>query len=151
MPVFAQAWEGVVLDVHDGDTLSVAPCGDVESPVSVRLYGVDAPELNQAGGLEARAALAGLAAAGTRVEVIPLGGTSYARIVALVMARGRSVQLALVRQGWAWRDPKRCRAPFCPALRRAEEQARKERRGLWADDVPVPPWEFRVNRGGKKA
>ncbi|MCA1851697.1 MAG: thermonuclease family protein [Beggiatoa sp.] len=29
------------------------------------------------------------------------------------------------------------------AYARAEETARAERRGLWRDPKPVPPWEFR--------
>ena len=43
-PLPAYAWPGTVLDVHDGDTMTVAPMGDVRVPIKLRLYGIDAPE-----------------------------------------------------------------------------------------------------------
>ena len=49
-PLPAYAWPGTVLDVHDGDTMTVAPMGDVRTPLKIRLYGIDAPELEQKGG-----------------------------------------------------------------------------------------------------
>ena len=46
-PFSAHAWSATVLDVHDGDTVTVAPMGDVRVPIKLRLYGIDAPELEQ--------------------------------------------------------------------------------------------------------
>jgi len=37
-PLPAYAWPGTVLDVHDGDTMTVAPMGDVRTPLKIRLY-----------------------------------------------------------------------------------------------------------------
>ena len=34
LPVYA--WPGTVLDVHDGDTMTVAPMGDVRTPLKIR-------------------------------------------------------------------------------------------------------------------
>ena len=53
--------------VIDGDTLEVElDCGfSVRVEAAVRLLGVDAPELREPGGIEARAALSALVAAGT--------------------------------------------------------------------------------------
>ena len=48
-PLPAYAWPGTLLDVHDGDTMTVAPMGDVRTPLKIRLYGIDAPELEQKG------------------------------------------------------------------------------------------------------
>lgn len=53
-PLPAYAWPGTVLDVHDGDTMTVAPMGDVRTPLKIRLYGIDAPELEQKGGPQSR-------------------------------------------------------------------------------------------------
>lgn len=53
-PLPAHAWPGTVLDVHDGDTVTVAPMGDVRVPMQLRLYGIDAPELEQKGGPQSR-------------------------------------------------------------------------------------------------
>lgn len=34
-------------------------------------------------------------------------------------------------------------APNDRSLQALEEEARRERRGLWADPNPIPPWDFR--------
>jgi endonuclease YncB( thermonuclease family) len=34
-------------------------------------------------------------------------------------------------------------APGHPVLEGLEKEAREERKGLWVDPEPVPPWEFR--------
>ena len=48
-PLPAYAWPGTVLDVHDGDTMTVAPMGDVRTPLKIRLYGIDAPRAGAEG------------------------------------------------------------------------------------------------------
>ena len=45
----------------------------------------------------------------------------------------------LVKQGWCWWYRKY--APGDTVLERLEAEAREERKGLWADHKPVPPWE----------
>jgi endonuclease YncB( thermonuclease family) len=35
-------------------------------------------------------------------------------------------------------------------LAEAEEKAGKEKRGLWADKSPEPPWEFRKKERGRQ-
>ncbi len=37
-----------------------------------------------------------------------------------------------------------------PELLRAETVARQSGRGLWSDSQPIPPWEFRRQRGQQK-
>ena len=48
----------------------------------------------------------------------------------------------LVQDGWCWWYRKY--APGDTVLERLEKEARKGRKGLWADPqpVPVPPWEW---------
>ena len=53
----------------------------------------------------------------------------------------------LVREGMAWVDPKLCTYSWiCAEFDELEKTARAEKRGLWADENPVPPWEWRKNR-----
>lgn len=66
-PACAQAWPGDVLTVHDGDTVRVQPADG--KPVSIRVYGVDCPELGQPYGTEARNLTTQLLN-GRRVEII---------------------------------------------------------------------------------
>ncbi|MDP3310892.1 MAG: thermonuclease family protein, partial [Polaromonas sp.] len=53
----AQPWQGTVTRVSDGDTLWVRPAAGGK-PLKVRIDGIDAPEICQAGGRAARKALA---------------------------------------------------------------------------------------------
>ena len=67
-PFSAHAWSATVLDVHDGDTVTVAPMGDVRVPIKLRLYGIDAPELEQKGGPQSRDHLLSLVRPGQGVQ-----------------------------------------------------------------------------------
>ena len=98
-----------VIKVVDGDTLDVVPAnarrgGEV---TRVRLWGIDAPEWEQPLGPEATRALNEElrdARGALRMEVFAYD--QYARAVGLLYwekdGRGRSVNLAMVRQGYAY-------------------------------------------------
>lgn len=131
---------GKVVSITDGDTLIVR-----ESPtksVTVRLVHIDAPEKGQAFGTRARQKLSELAY-GKEAEVIGISKDRYGRTLGEVIVQGKSVNLELVRQGFAW-----AYVDYSPPAAYVSEQetARKERRGLWADAEPMPPWEYRKGR-----
>ena len=133
-----------VVRVKDGDSLVVASGG---REVDVRLAGIDAPELRQARGAEARSALEALVA-GRDVELQLVGGDAYRRIVAHIVVDGVDVNAEMVRRGLAWvprqYDP-------APALVRREHEAQAAGRGVWGDAEPTPPWVWRkAGRGGAK-
>lgn len=151
-PCSAFAWQGIVLDVHDGDTVTVAPGGDDATPLAIRLYGVDAPELDQSGGEEARDWLADQLPAGAPVDVIPYGVDRYGRALGLLQcgaARRRTLNSGLVAAGHAWVEPRYCRAKFCREWATLETKAREERRGLWRDERPLRPSAWRKLRKGQ--
>lgn len=140
IPVPSSAQPCAVISAHDGDSLRVRqPDG---RSVAVRLYGVDCPELGQPYGKQARDLTGRLV--GQVVDVRPTGGRSWGRVVAVIeLPDGGTLQAALVDAGLAWVDGRFCRRPECDGWRQAQEQAREARRGLWADDSPVPPWVWR--------
>ncbi|NBB91430.1 MAG: hypothetical protein GVY23_09560 [Spirochaetes bacterium] len=83
---------------------------------------------------------------GTVVEV--RDRDRYGRLVGIVrLPDGKSLNEVLVEAGLAWWY--RTYAPDDAALRRAEQQARDTRGGLWSRAGPVPPWEWR--RGSRGA
>lgn len=151
IPCPAVAWQGKILDVHDGDTVTVAPGGDATTPVTIRLYGVDAPELDQPGGDAARVWLAGQLPAGSKVEVIPYGVDRYGRAQALLQrgkaGKRRTLNSDLVAAGHAWVEPRYCRAKkMCQVWLGLQMAAQETRQGLWGDAKPVKPWTWRKSR-----
>ena len=137
-------WEGKINRFVDGDTAWIER-GDKE--VKVRLWLADAPEIkhrprekDQPGGPEAHA-YANKTWSGKQVAVKPKG-ESYGRIVAeLTEAETQTnVGLDLVSSGHAAVD--RRFSPPKPYLA-AEQEAREEKRGIWADPAAVSPWDWR--------
>ncbi len=73
----------------------------------------------------------------------------YGRQIGKVLVNGRDVNLVQVERGMAWfyRQYQREQSPNDRRLyEAAEDAARADKRGLWRDADPVPPWEFRHNK-----
>ena len=130
---------GKVVSAHDGDTLTVL---EGTTQIKVRLAEIDAPELKQAFGQRARQAL-GERLQGKQVRVEWEKRDKYGRTLGTVYLGEESINLWQVRNGWAWQYKQYSKSE---TLKRAEEQARKEKVGLWQDVNPVPPWEWRKKK-----
>lgn len=130
------ATEGRCLRVTDGDTITIDAGGGKEK---VRLIGIDAPELQQEGGREARQYLA-KRILNRRVTVEGETRDRYGRLLGTVYLGAENINLSLVREGHAW-DYKAYSAG--PVYTRAEQAARTARRGLWAQQNAVAPWNYR--------
>lgn len=129
--------QGKVVGVADGDTITVLSNG---KQIRVRLQGIDSPESGQAFGARAKEFTSSLAF-GQTVILRDKGRDRNGRLLAEVMLPdGRSLNRELVRAGFAWWFRK---YSSDQELARLEAEARAERRGLWADADPVPPWEYR--------
>ena len=138
-PVFG--WQAKVVGVTDGDTLKVLSQDGVQ--VKIRLYGVDTPESKQAYGKKATAFTAGMVA-GKVVSVETIDVDRYGRQVAIVTSDGYNVvNEALIENGFAWVYRQYCKREECRSWLRSESEARSARLGLWADQAPVAPWEWR--------
>ena len=133
--------EVVVLSVPDGDTLEVRQSnGKVDR---LRLYGVDAPELKQHGGKEARAFAESLLYAGS-VSPDVRERDQYGRSIAVLhLADGRIVNEEMVRAGHAWVYRNYCRESFCNQWISLEKQAKSQNLGVWRQNNPTPPWKWR--------
>ena len=137
----ASAWDGTVTKIHDGDTITVRAVPDGRQ-VKVRLWGIDCPEYRQAYGREATEFIRALLPIGAHVDVEDRDKDRYKRTVGIVrLDDGTVVQEAILKAGLAWVYRKYCKD--CGDWYALEEEARKEKRGLWRDENPVPPWEWR--------
>ena len=126
-----------VSEVVDGD--SVVVTADAQT-FRLHLDGVDAPELSQAAGPEAKAFLDRLAMGKVALVRVLGRARSGTENSARIDLNGADLRATVLRSGMAW---------YCeghaeqPELRRAEAEARTARRGLWGRDAPLPPWQFR--------
>lgn len=138
---------GTVTHVADGDTADVKLQSGM---ITVRFYGIDAPEKDQPYGKDAVSALR-QQIGGKAVELIPVEQDKYGRLVAVVMLGERNVNLEMVARGnaWAFRhylgdfadDPRYCEW---------EAKARDQQLGLWHLSAKErhAPWEWRHRAGG---
>jgi len=132
----AQTLQGKVVHIADGDTLTVLVD---DEQVKVRLAEIDAPESRQDYGQRAKQALGNLVF-GQVVTVDDEGKDRYGRTIGRVQLGDLNVNAEMVRTGYAWVYRQYAKDQSLYAL---EDEARMARRGLWASDVRVPPWEWR--------
>ena len=135
-------WSGFVEYVVDGDTLHVRPIGG-GSLRHVRLEGLDAPEICQPWGPQARQALAQVALH-HRVQVQSRAEDDYRRLVARVRVKGADVGAWMVTQGNAWSYRWHARKG---RYDRQEVAARAQARGLFASGNAEKPGDFRRRHG----
>ncbi len=139
----AESLTGKVVKITDGDTLYVLDVNHQQH--KIRLAGIDAPERRQAYGLASRKHLASIVA-GKQVTVEYQKRDRYGRIVGKVLLDGIDACLEQVKVGFAWHYKKYQHEQSAEDQRLyadAENQARDERLGLWRENNPMPPWEYR--------
>lgn len=134
---------GRVVGVADGDTITVLTTSNTQ--FKIRLSGIDAPEKNQAFGQRAKQSLSDLVF-NRQVIVLTHKKDRYGREIGKVLVDGLDANLEQIKRGMAWhykayeREQSEEDREMYSA---AEVTARRQRVGLWRDDSPSPPWEFR--------
>ena len=148
--------DGMVISVADGDHLTFYNDG---KEISVRLFGIAAPVITKISRSEPWLSKPGQRFAGrsfmalakkvlhkqSRIEIIHLDRND--RAVAVVHVDGRNINLEMIAEGWAWAARHKRHHPLPAEYIRAEEQARSSKAGLWLEENPTPPWEFKSSRG----
>jgi len=143
LATFADTLTGKVVKITDGDTLYVLDANYEQH--KIRLAGIDAPERKQAYGLASRKHLASIVAS-KQVTIEYQKRDRYGRIVGKVLLDGIDVCLEQVKAGLAWHCKKYQHEQSLEDQRLyadAEIRARDERLGLWRENNPNPPWEYR--------
>jgi micrococcal nuclease len=132
-----------VVSVHDGDTLKVVQNGQ---QTTIRLQGIDAPEIGQPFGSKSRDRLAELTK-GKLVTIQADKPDQYGRLLGTVEVNGENVNRRMVADGLAWHYKRYSKDA---GLAGAEREARSAKQGLWAGKDPVPPWEWRAGEKDRK-
>ena len=133
---------GVVTHVVDGDTVWVQTAGSGK-PLKVRLQGIDAPEICQAGGVQAQDALK-RQVLGQSVTLTSRAHDDYGRTVGTLHFQGQDVSRWLVANGHAWvYSYRHKKAPYADEF----AQAQAARRGIFNDAQAEEPRVFRKRNG----
>jgi len=136
--------QGHIHRVKDGDTLVVSL--EDGRTVDVRLWGIDAPEEDQTYGPTATKAAEKLAK-GKPCEVAVWDHDRHGRIIGRVFASEKSVDVgsSLVVSGYAWHRTRYVSGheEYVEQLERSQKKARSNGSGLWAQENPIPPWQWR--------
>jgi len=139
----AETLAGKVVAVVDGDTIRVLDSRKVQH--MIRLHGIDAPEGGQAFGQRSKQHLSAMIM-GKDVVVAVSGLDKFGRELGVItfaaLPKPVNANISMVREGMAWHFVRY--APRDKELAAAEAEARKAKRGLWADKAPVPPWDYRA-------
>jgi endonuclease YncB( thermonuclease family) len=136
---------GKVTGVIDGDTIEVTDNFSLRH--TIRLAGIDAPEVSQPGGIEAETYLRQLTLS-TTVYVTTLKNAKYDQKVGRVVTDmdGVHVNYALLAKGHAW-----FLREYADELgiddrllyQTAEQTARARKLGLWLAGNAMAPWDYR--------
>ncbi len=138
-PKIVSEFSGKVISVSDGDTIKVLVGKET---VTVRLEAIDAPESGQSYGDKSKKALSD-AVFGKNVTVKKTGSDRYGRSLGFVVVGNTDANAKMIEDGWAWHYKEYNNEE---RLAKLEDAARKAKRGLWADDRPLAPWEYRARQ-----
>lgn len=140
---------GYVVSTGDGDTIRVAIEGKT---VTVRLACIDAPETAQKPfGKSSAQQLKQLIPVGQAITLRVVNTDRYGRTVAEVFKNGSSVNLQMVEAGQAvaYRQYLNACSSTQDRYLQAEAQAKAQRLGVWNQENPVMPWDFRRSKHRK--
>jgi len=133
--------EGVISRITDGDSLWLQPTG--KAPIEVRLRDIDAPEICQPYGPDAKRALEQMAL-GKNAVLVTSAHDQFGRTIGRITIDGQSLSKLMVAEGHAWSTRSRFdRGP----LMKEERMAIALRRGLHATEGAVMPKDFRKTHG----
>lgn len=142
----ADTLTGRVVGIADGDTLTLLDATNTQH--KIRLSGIDSPEKGQPFGQACKKSLSDLAYdRAVAIESSKLD--RYGRVIGKVLVNGQDVNLEQVRRGCGWHYKKYQNEQILDdrlSYNSAEESARASRVGLWADNEPMPPWDWRKAR-----
>ena len=139
----AEKFTAEVIYVMDGDTVLLLRDN---LRIKVRLAEIDAPEITQAFGAKSRQSLAKLVL-NKQVHVDSRAEDVYGRLVARIKVGELNVNHEQVKRGMAWEYS---RSSNRKVLRALQNDAMKEKRGLWAQSNPIPPRKWRKTHAASR-
>jgi endonuclease YncB( thermonuclease family) len=134
---------GTIKKIIDGDTVTAKIRGTL-LPVTVHLFGIDAPELDQKWGERSKGYLEHLISETSKsvtFQIVQSNGRR-SKVAWMRLQNGFVFNYEAVRLGWAWEKDS-----GDDELILLQEQAQKHSYGMWADTTKEEPWVWRADQG----
>jgi len=128
---------GKVIKIADGDTFTLLT--SEKEKIRVRLHGIDCPERKQSYSKQATQFLK-LKIKGEYVKVKITDTDRYGRTIGVVYFEEQNINEAMLTKGFAWHYAQYDNNKKWAKL---EREARKKGIGIWSQQTPTPPWEWR--------
>jgi micrococcal nuclease len=130
-------FDGKVIGIVDGDTIDALY---EEQSVRIRLEAIDCPEKAQPFGQKAKQFISSLCF-GKMIHVKKSSKDRNGRLIAFCFLEdGTNINYAMVENGYAWHFVKYSKDNNLAGI---EDKAKAQRVGLWSDDAPIEPWNWR--------
>ena len=134
--VFAQI-SGKVIGIKDGDTVVILLEGNIQK--TLRVAEVDSPENSQPFGKNAKQFTSDQIF-GKQINFIETDTDRYGRTIAKIYYDNKYLSAEIIKSGFGWwyyhySNDKN--------LEMLEDEASKNKIGLWSDPNSIPPWEWR--------
>lgn len=138
--ILPKDFQGKVIAIKDGDTIEVLY---ENNTIKIRLAHIDCPEIktHQPFGQDAKKFTSDMCFG--QIVTVENNGKfdQYKRLIGVIINnKNENVNKALVKAGLAWHFVKYSADSSYTQL---EAIARQEKIGLWADENPIAPWEWR--------
>jgi micrococcal nuclease len=136
--IYAQTLTGKVIGVKDGDTVVVIDAAKIQT--TLRLAEVDCPEKAQAFGTKAKQFTSD-AVYLKEVKYTVTDTDRYGRSIAKIYYDdNKYLSAEIIKNGFGWQYKQYSTSKLLADL---EQEARKNKRGLWIDPYPIYPYDFR--------
>lgn len=131
-----------VIGIADGD--SFVGLTENNEKIRYRIYGIDAPEKRQPFSNEARKLLSELIfEKKVNIVVIEPSDKYNRQLVQLFIDNGVDVGAEMIKNGLAWHYYRSKASLGNNNYKQLESDARKKKLGLWSENNPESPWDFR--------
>jgi micrococcal nuclease len=141
IPVSSQTLEGKVVGITDGDTFKLLVQDSILH--RIRVANIDCPEKKQPFSAKAKQFTSD-AIFGKTIKVKVLSTDRYGRYIGVTTYNDSLIlNRELLKNGLAWHF---VRYSNDMTLEELELTARKKKIGLWQEENPIPPWEWRANK-----
>ena len=130
---------GKVIGVKDGDTVVVLD--SLNNQITLRLAEVDTPEKSQPFGTKAKQFTSDQIYLKT-IKYVVTDTDRYGRSIAMIYydEDNKYLSAEIIKAGMGWHYK---RYSTSKELALLEDNAKKNKIGLWIDNNPIAPWEFR--------